>query len=240
MSAPAAALLDLPPDSPHLGEALTHPSYANEVGENLDNQRLEFLGDAVLGLCTSEILFNRFPDAAEGTLTRLRAQIVNSERLADWGRSIGLPQELRLGRGASSAGLRDSTNVVADAVEACIAAAWLDVGMDAARSISGRIVEFVLSLETGIGTADPKSELQELGQSLGVGLPTYTVCASGGPAHERWFEVEVLLADGWTAKGRGRSKRAAERDAAHALLQRRDELCAALGHPIATEPEGPS
>jgi ribonuclease-3 len=219
-----AALFDIPEDAPHLEQALTHPSFANEVRHAGDNQRLEFLGDAVLGLCTSQLLFERYPDADEGTLTRLRAQIVNADRLAEWGRKHGVAEALRLGRGALTGGLRESSNVVADAVEACIAAAYLDGGLAAARAACARIVLPILDLLGQNGARDPKSELQELAQAQGWGLPTYEVTSSGGPAHDRWFEVQVSLGGGtWLAKGVGRSKRLAERAAAEDLLKRRAE-----------------
>src|SRR5262245_10337329 len=134
-------VLGLPVDAPHLEEALTHPSYANERRSRRHNQRLEFLGDAVLGFCVSELLVARYPDADEGTLTRLRAQLVNAEALASWARKNGLADELRLGRGADASGLRSSTNVLADAVEALLAAVYLDAGLDQARKLCERIVE---------------------------------------------------------------------------------------------------
>src|SRR5262245_44993 len=136
-----ADLVGLELDSPDLLQALTHPSYANERRGELDNQRLEFLGDAVLGLCVSELLCTRFPDADEGLLTRMRAQLVNAEALAAWGRKIDLPEALRLGRGAAGAGLRESTNVLADAVEALLAAAYLNGGLEGARPVARQIVE---------------------------------------------------------------------------------------------------
>lgn len=219
-----AALFEIPVDAPHLEQALTHPSFTNEVRHAPDNQRLEFLGDSVLGLCTSQLLFERYPDADEGTLTRLRAQVVNTDRLAEWGRSQGVAEAIRLGRGALTSGLRESANVVADAVEACIAAAYLDGGLDAARIACARIVEPMLDQLGPSGGRDPKSELQEFLQSKGLGLPVYEVCNSGGPAHDRWFEVQVGVAGQWLAKGRGRSKRLAERAAADELLGRRVEL----------------
>src|SRR5450432_3016424 len=131
-----AELLGLPADAPHLEEALTHPSFANEQRSTRHNQRLEFLGDSVLGFCVSELLCARFPEADEGTLTRMRAQLVNAEALAAWARKEQLADVLRLGRGAGAAGLRDSTNVLADAVEALIAAVYLDLGLEAARASS--------------------------------------------------------------------------------------------------------
>ena len=231
-----AALFEIPEDAPHLEQALTHPSFTNEVKHAPDNQRLEFLGDAVLGLCSSQLLFERYPEADEGTLTRLRAQIVNTERLAEWGRANGVADAIRLGRGALSSGLRESNNVVADAVEACIAAAYLDGGLVAARAACARIVDPMLQQLGPKGTHDPKSDLQEYVQSRCLGLPIYEVCDSGGPAHDRWFEVRVGIAGQWLAKGRGRSKRLAERAAAEELLKQRDTLLIAEDEPRDTTP----
>lgn len=216
-------LFGLPEDAPHLQLALTHPSYANEQGHpgEGDNQRLEFLGDAVLSFCTSEVLYARFPDADEGTLTRTRAQLVNAEALAAFAKSVALPDGLLLGRGAVAAGLRESTNVVADAVEALIAAAYLDVGLPAARRVCECIVDFGLGREAKAGARDPKSELQEQVQALGHPPPTYRVVQSGGPAHARWFEVEVLIGGGAIGQGHGRSKRLAEQAAARVALDSR-------------------
>src|ERR1700744_2512356 len=149
-------LFGLSADAPHLDEALTHPSFANEQRSTRHNQRLEFLGDSVLGFCVSELLCARFAEADEGALTRMRAQLVNAEALAGWARKEGLAQDLRLGRGAGAAGLRDSTNVLADAVEALIAAVYLDVGLEAARGACARIVESELAVLERDGTRDPK------------------------------------------------------------------------------------
>jgi ribonuclease-3 len=212
----------VPDDAPHLQLALTHPSYANEQGRTGDNQRLEFLGDAVLSFCTSELLYARFPNADEGTLTRTRAQLVNAEALAAFAKSVALPEGLLLGRGAVAAGLRDSTNVVADAVEALIAAAYLDVGLAAARRACEYIVDFGLARQSEAGARDPKSELQEQVQARGNAPPTYRVVQSGGPAHARWFEVEVLSGGAAIGKGRGRSKRLAEQAAAVQALDLRN------------------
>ncbi|MEB2313834.1 MAG: ribonuclease III [Sorangiineae bacterium] len=233
MRAAVAALFGLPEDAPHLGRALTHPSYANEQPSVADNQRLEFLGDAVLGFCVSELLFARYPGADEGVLTRLRAQLVNADALARWARRAGVAAALRLGRGADSSGLRDSTNVLADAVEALIAASYLDAGLDPARAACARIVEQELAMLEEGAASDPKSALQERVQSEGLPAPTYEVADSGGPAHARWFLVRVLVAGDSLAEGRGRSKRAAERAAAAAAL----ELRAAANADGATPPE---
>jgi len=201
--------------SPGLDQALTHPSRANEQPGSPDNQRLEFLGDAVLGLCASELIYRSFPDADEGTLTRLRAQLVNAEALAQWARTFELARLIKLGRGAATAGLADSTNVLADAVEALIAAAYLEAGLDGARRLCTAIVEHGLDGVRSI--RDAKSELQERLQALGRPAPSYELIETRGPAHERWFRVRVTGV-GATGEGEGRSKRQAEQAAAAVAL----------------------
>ena len=213
-----AELLGLPLDAPHLDEALTHPSFANEQRTSRHNQRLEFLGDSVLGFCVSELLCARFAGADEGALTRMRSQLVNAEALAAWARKEELAQVLHLGRGASAAGLRDSTNVLADAVEALIAAVYLDVGLEAARVACARIVADELQALESDGTRDPKSELQERVQALRFPPPTYRVVERLGPAHETEFVVEVVARGVVLGSGRGRSRRAAETAAARVAL----------------------
>jgi len=214
-----AQLLGLSTDAPHLEQALTHPSYANERRGVADNQRLEFLGDAVLGFCTSEILYQRFPVADEGTLTRIRALLVNADTLAGWARDNQLAEAIRLGRGADSGGLRESTNVLADTVEALIAAAYLDGGLEVARRVCEAIVSGPLGAMQEAGARDPKSELQERVQASGGDPPTYHVLDSGGPAHARWFSVSVHIGERAVAEARGRSKREAERAAAVEALR---------------------
>jgi ribonuclease III len=234
--AEVARLFGLEPGAPHLDQALTHPSFANECDVS-DNQRLEFLGDAVLGFCTSELLFLRFPDADEGTLTRMRAQLVNAEALAEWARQHAIADALRLGRGASMARLRESTNVLADAVEALIAAAYLDGGLDVARTACARIVEPRLAtLQTG-GERDPKSKLQELVQARGGDPPAYAVYDLGGPAHARWFSVSVSVGGRKVGEGRGRSKRQAEQAAAAVALDLGAWHAAISEHRGPAEPE---
>jgi ribonuclease-3 len=224
-----AGLFGLPLSAPHLDEALTHPSFANEQRISRHNQRLEFLGDSVLGFCVSELLCARFPEADEGALTRMRAQLVNAEALAAWARKEEVAQALRLGRGAGAAGLRDSTNVLADAVEALIAAVYLDVGLDAARLACERVTADELKALESDGARDPKSELQERLQALGGEAPTYELIETGGPAHRRWFRVGVHQGERRLAEGSGRSKRAAERAAASTALQLSDLLTDAGG-----------
>jgi ribonuclease-3 len=201
-----------------LDEALTHPSYANEVRAARHYQRLEFLGDAVLGLCATETLFERFPDADEGSLTRFRARLVNADALAQWAREHELGEALLLGRGADASGLRKSTSVLADLVEALVAVAYLEGGIEGGRTACRRILEpAIADLEADAGR-DPKSELQERVQKAGKSAPIYVVSESGGSPHDPWFVVDVVVAGDRLAQGRGRSKRLAERAAAAAAL----------------------
>lgn len=225
-----AALVGLDPTAQRLEEALTHPSFSNERRELSDNQRLEFLGDAVLGFCVGELLFVREPNANEGVLTRLRAQLVSAEALSVWAREHELAKALRLGRGAEAAGLSDATNVLADAVEALVAAVFLEHGLDAARVLCRSIAEPALA---SIGPElDPKSELQERLQAQTGVAPSYELVETGGPAHDRWFRVEVRHQGNLLGEGRGKSKRGAERAAAAQALS-------GLAPATATEEERP-
>jgi ribonuclease-3 len=205
-----------------LEEALTHPSFANE-SQRSDNQRLEFLGDAVLGLCVSEILVVKHPDADEGTLTRMRSALVNGEALARWGRSMNIGACLAMGRGARAGSEQDQTNVVADAVEAIVAAVYVAHGMPGALALVNDIVKEPLDSGEVLSTRDPKSLLQERVQARGMPSPIYRAVETKGPAHDPRFVVEVVVNGEVLARGEGRSKRLAERDAASNALQRPDE-----------------
>lgn len=201
-----------------LDEALTHPSYANESGAK-DNQRLEFLGDAVLGLCVSEQLSHDHPAADEGELTRMRAALVNAEALATWAREMKLGECLAMGRGARSTTEREQTSVLADAVEAVVAAVYDAGGLAAVRPLVSAITRSARGAVLSLSARDPKSTLQELIQAEGRAAPRYRVVASAGPAHDPTFEVEVVVDDEVLARGAGRSKRLAERDAAVRALE---------------------
>lgn len=203
---------------PRLREALTHRSYANETGE-ADNQRLEFLGDAVLGLCVSELLMRTYPLADEGALTRMRSAIVNAESLARWGRELDLGPCLLLGKGARTGNEREQTNVLADAVEAVIAAIYDARGLDGARRLVNVLAEGSIAQSERLEVRDPKSLLQEHVQAQGMPAPTYRLVNTQGPPHEQVFMVEVLVNGTVRAQGQGRSKRSAERAAAQAALQ---------------------
>lgn len=219
MSEELARVFSLSAESAHFQQALIHPSFANEQRGGSDNQRLEFLGDAVLQLCASEYLFSAYPAAAEGELTRRRAQLVNSEALGSFARDAGVEEALRLGRGADAHGLRSNTSVLADAVEALIAATYLDGGLEAARATCQRILRHI---EDGLAVGhhgDSKSELQEAVQARGLEAPVYQLVERGGPAHEPWFDVSVSVAGQALAHARGRNKRGAEREAARLALE---------------------
>jgi ribonuclease III len=206
-----------PDPIPRFDEALTHASLANETGV-LDNQRLEFLGDAVLGLCVSEMLALAHADADEGRLTRMRSALVNAEALASWARRVDLGACIAFGRGATLGSEREQTNVLADAAEALVAAVYQARSLDGARALVRDIVEGLLEDADSLGTRDPKSTLQERVQARGMPAPHYRVVDVKGPPHEQVFRVEVLLGDRAIACGEGRSKRLAEREAAEAAL----------------------
>lgn len=200
-------------DMPRFAEALTHPSYANESSEP-DNQRLEFLGDAVLGLCVSELLARLRPDADEGTLTRMRSALVNAEALAQWAKAERIGEAIALGKGARAGTEREQTNVLADAVEALVACVYEAHGLEGARKLVEHVVKEPMQEVERLGSRDPKSLLQEQVQAKGLPAPTYRVKGMQGPQHDPTFEVEVLVGDEVVGTGEGRSKRVAERAAA--------------------------
>jgi ribonuclease-3 len=200
-----------------LEQALTHSSFANER-ETDDNERLEFLGDAVLELAVSALLVERFPRAREGQLSRLRSRLVNTDALAGVARGLELGPLLRLGIGEDQTGGRDRTSVLADAVEAILGAVFLDGGFARARKIATGWVEEPLSGLDGDGVdlrwKNPRSLLQERIQATLHQTPRYRVLRRTGPAHEPTFTVEVAIGDRVLGTGTGASKRAASHAAA--------------------------
>ncbi|MET0283994.1 MAG: ribonuclease III [Polyangiales bacterium] len=202
-----------------LHEALTHRSYANEHPERAphDNERLEFLGDAVLTLAASTLLWERFPDATEGELTRRRADLVCEASLASIARVLELGRSLRLGRGEDRSGGREKPRLLCSALEACIAAVYLDGGVATAGQVVRRLLEPALN-EPELGRRDAKTRVQELVQALGEGTPRYTVVRATGPDHARMFEVSCLSNTRELGRGTGRSKLEAEQSAARAAL----------------------
>ncbi len=211
-------------DPKRLTDALTHRSYVNEVQlESItDNERLEFLGDAVLDLVLSEALMTRFPRAREGQLSRLRARMVSEVGLARVADRIGIGRALRLGRGEELSGGREKASVLADALEAILAAVYLDGGLEPARAIILRW--FTVPDEEELVESDAKTELQHRLQGARRVTPHYRLQEESGPDHDKTFVVEVLVEDEILGRGIGRSKKDAEqRAAANALAALTDD-----------------
>ena len=208
-----AAQLQVAIDPELLELALTHRSFAYENGGIPHNERLEFLGDSILGQAVTVRLFVAHPDLDEGALAKRRASVVSTVALAEVARTIGLGAHLRLGRGEELTGGRDKDSILADTTEAVIGAVFLSAGPDAATELVLRLVEPLLADPERYGAAmDPKTSLQELAARLGSGPPTYTVEATG-PDHARTFIATVVVGD-VTTTGTGTSKKTAEMSAA--------------------------
>ncbi|MEO3474126.1 ribonuclease III [Roseomonas sp. CAU 1739] len=200
-----------------LTEALTHRSAADARGGQLDsNERLEFLGDRVLGLLMAEWLIDRFPAEREGNLTRRLSSVVAAEALARVGEAMGLAEAIRIPPGEERAGLRARQTVMADAVEALLGAIYRDGGLEAARGVVRRHWAALLDADVK-PPVSAKNRLQEYTLGRGLGLPQYRVVSTAGPSHAPFFVIAVLAA-GREAEGTGDSKRAAELAAAEAWL----------------------
>ena len=216
-TAAAAAALGVEFRDPALLEqALTHPSLATGVASN---QRLEFLGDRVLGLVIAERLYRARADEDEGALARRFAPLVSADSLARVALSLGLGRFLRLAAGEEQIGGRTNPANLADALEAVIGALYLDRGIDAARAFVERHWDELIARQAA-PPKDPKSALQEWTQARGLGLPTYRVAASEGPDHRPLFRIAVAVAGYGEAEGEGAGKREAEHAAAAAMLAR--------------------
>jgi ribonuclease III len=206
-----------------LRRALTHRSYLNE---NIDaraeshNERLEFLGDAVLDFIAGAWLFENFPQLDEGKLTTLRAALVRVSTLADFSREIGIPELMRMGKGEVDTGGRNRSNIIGDAFEAVLGALYLDQGIDACRAF---VLPFLENATPQIVSAnadrDPKSRLQEWSQSELNVTPRYKMSGTTGPDHEKTFHVEVWLGDIVAARASGPTKQQAEQQAARDALE---------------------
>ncbi|MBI3223489.1 MAG: ribonuclease III [Mycolicibacterium cosmeticum] len=199
--------------------ALTHRSYSYENGGLPTNERLEFLGDAVLGLTITEELYHRHPDRAEGDLAKLRASIVNTQALADVGRGLGehgLGAYLLLGKGEETSGGADKSSILADGVESLLGAIYIEHGNVVARDAILRLFAGLLDTAPTLGAGlDWKSSLQELTVARGMGAPSYAV-TSEGPDHDKQFTAVVVVAAAEHGKGVGRTKKEAELKAAAA------------------------
>ena len=208
-----------------LRAALTHKSYSNEHPgvDAPHNERLEFLGDAVLDLCISDLLFQRYPQLSEGDLTRIRAELVNERSLAPVGEGLGLGGYLLLGRGEESSGGRQKPSLLADALEAVLGAVYRDGGMSAVSAVIEALLarQIEQAVQDRQGT-DYKTRLQERLQASGCQLPSYQLLEAQGPDHQKSYVVEVHCGQQAIGTGRGRTKKAAQQQAAYQALLRLD------------------
>lgn len=202
-------------------EALTHPSYLHEVSESHggDYQRLEFLGDAVLGLLLAEMLYEQYPDWDEGALSQLRSRLAGQDILAERARRLGIGRFVLLGRGEEQTAGRDKDSILADVLEALIAALYRDGGLQAARSLVARLfVELAAAPESLVLGRDSKSELQEYLSSHDCSPPEYRLVGESGPPHDRLFRFQILVDGQIAGAGQGKSKKIAQQAAAAEAL----------------------
>ena len=218
-------------DFTHLNQALTHPSFDNEQeAGGGDYQRLEFLGDAILGMLLAETLFARFAESDEGELSRSRAQLAEQCTLAGIARARGLGAFIRLGRGEEQTAGRDKDSILCDVLEAVVAAVYLDGGIEAARRVVLALFDELLDAPWGSAASrDAKSELQEALSARGLAPPEYRLAEESGPPHDRQFRFLVLTEGRVVGDGRGRSKKIAQQAAATRAL----EQLAGEGEPAA-------
>jgi ribonuclease-3 len=199
----------------YLALALTHRSFSVDVP---NNEKLEFLGDAVLALAMSDVLMARFPEAREGDLSKIRASLVNAEVLARKARELDLGQWLDLGKGEEKSGGRDKPSILAAAYEAVLGAIYLDAGFEVARAVVERHFDADVAEHLTVGLRDYKTKLQEVTQRLFHETPVYTLVEESGPDHEKRFVSEIAIAGRPSGRGVGRSKKTAEQAAAMEAL----------------------
>lgn len=204
-----------------LAQALTHRSYLNEHPKGgPDNERLEFLGDAILAFVSAEMLFDRFPKMTEGEMTRLRAALVRADALALLAQNCKLGEALRMARGEEATGGRGRVNVLSDAFEAVLGALYIDQGLGAVRAfLLPRLATLLEQVMRDSLDKDARSYLQELAQEAYGITPVYVVVEERGPEHEKLFTVEARMGERILARGEGRSKQAAAQAAARAALE---------------------
>ena len=201
-------------DAELLDRALTHRSYAYEHGGLPTNERLEFLGDSVLGVVVTDTLFRAHPDLSEGRLAKLRAAVVNARALAEVARTIGLGTHIKLGRGEEATGGRQKSSILSDTVEALIGAVYLSGGFDASDGVVHLLFDPLMENAAGLGAGlDWKTSLQELSAGHSLGVPEYVI-EDEGPDHEKTFTAQVRVGDQLYGHGTGRSKKEAEQQAA--------------------------
>lgn len=218
-----AKRLDLPVrDYALLDVAFTHSSYVNEEADAgaTDNERLEYLGDSVLGLVVNEYLFHEFPDHSEGELARIKSSVVSERSLARVAGDMAIGESMRMGRGERKSGGATRPSNLADLFEALIAAIYLDLGLDASRTFIVRHLQESIRAVKGPGEArDSKSLLQEWAQKTFHSTPRYEILSESGPDHARTFVCRVLIKDEERGRGEGRSRKAAEQEAAAEALR---------------------
>ncbi len=205
-----------------LDNALTHRSFVNEKPCFVcrDNERLEFLGDAVLGLCISDILMEKFPDYTEGQLSKLRSSLVKEQPLAEMARKFGIGNYLLLGKGEESSGGREKNSLLANTMEALIAAVYLDCGFNETLLFVKRLFSFLIEDSARELTySDYKTALQEVAQNRFREAPQYALLSEYGPDHDKIFEMELNIAGAITAVGTGKNKKEAEQQAARKALE---------------------
>ncbi len=201
-------------DAEMLDRALTHRSYAYENGGLPTNERLEFLGDSVLGVVVTDTLFRAHPDLSEGRLAKLRAAVVNARALAEVARKIDLGRHIKLGRGEESTGGRNKSSILSDTVEALIGAVYLSGGFEASSAVVHLLFDPMMENAARLGAGlDWKTSLQELSAEHSLGVPEYVI-EDDGPDHEKTFTAQVKVGDSLYGHGTGRSKKEAEQQAA--------------------------
>jgi ribonuclease-3 len=221
-----AALGDPVLDPELLERALTHRSFAYENGGLPTNERLEFLGDAVLGVVVTETLYRTHPDLSEGRLAKLRAAVVNARALAGVGRDLGLGTHVKLGRGEQATGGRNKASILSDTVEAVLGAIHLSGGFETSAEVVHRLFDPLIEAASAMGAGlDWKTSLQELSAEHGLGVPEYVI-ADEGPDHMKTFTAQVRVAEELYGNGVGRSKKEAEQAAAETAY---GEIVARLG-----------
>ncbi|CAN5730421.1 ribonuclease III [soil metagenome] len=207
--------------------ALTHRSFAFENDNGEHNERLEFLGDAILGAIVTDLIFRSYPSLAEGEMARLRASVVNTGALAEIARSIGLGAHIRLGKGEETSGGRDKSSLLADTLEALIGATYLDRGVELLSEVlAGVFEELVDAVMAAGGGHDPKTALQEITVRSCGSRPSYKV-ASSGPDHDKRFAAHVFVDGELFGAGSGRNKKEAEQQAAREALMRLQDVATA-------------
>jgi ribonuclease-3 len=203
-------------DAELLERALTHRSFAYENGGVPTNERLEFLGDSVLGVVVTETLYRAHPDLSEGRLAKLRAAVVNARALAEVGRTLDLGEHIKLGRGENTTGGRNKSSILSDTVEAVIGAVYLSGGFDAASDVVHLLFDPLMAAAARLGAGlDWKTSLQELTAVHSLGVPEYVI-SEDGPDHDKTFLAQVQVRDQRYGRGTGRSKKEAEQQAAEA------------------------